>query len=73
MSSHNLAAWKHGHVFDQGSQAAERGTRAVWHAGLLAVGPTSCAGSRSAVCSEREVELLFASSSLHASRDDSTA
>lgn len=29
MSSHNLAAWKHGHVFDQGSQAAERGTRAV--------------------------------------------
>lgn len=29
MRSHNLSAWKHGHVFDQGSQAAERGTRAV--------------------------------------------
>lgn len=29
MRTHNLSAWKHGHVFDQGSQAAERGTRAV--------------------------------------------
>lgn len=29
MRTHNLSAWKHGHVFDLGSQAAERGTRAV--------------------------------------------
>jgi cation diffusion facilitator family transporter len=29
MHTHDLSAWTHDHVFDQGSQAAERGTRAV--------------------------------------------
>jgi len=29
MHNHNLSAWTHEHVFDEGSQAAERGTRAV--------------------------------------------
>jgi len=29
MHNHDLSAWTHEHVFDEGSQAAERGTRAV--------------------------------------------
>ncbi|MDH5204218.1 MAG: cation transporter, partial [Hylemonella sp.] len=29
MHTENLSAWVHDHVFDQGSAAAERGTRAV--------------------------------------------
>ena len=29
MHTHDLSAWTHDHVFDEGSQAAERGTRAV--------------------------------------------
>src|SRR5437016_7761489 len=29
MHTHDLGAWTHSHVFDSGSHAAERGTRAV--------------------------------------------
>ena len=38
MHSHDLSPWTHDHVFDQGSQAAERGTRAVmWITAVMMV------------------------------------
>ena len=66
-------AGAHLHRHEHGLAARERGARAMGHARLLAARRSSCAGARSAVCSKREVQLLNASSSLHASIDDGTA
>jgi len=38
MHTHNLSQWSHHHVFDAGSHAAERGTRAVmWITAVMMV------------------------------------
>ncbi len=38
MHTHDLSAWTHDHLFDEGNHAAERGTRAVmWIAAVMMV------------------------------------
>lgn len=38
MHTHNLSEWSHNHIFDEGSRAAERGTRAVmWITAVMMV------------------------------------
>ena len=38
MHTHDLSAWTHDHVFDEGNHAAERGTRLVmWITAIMTV------------------------------------